>query len=164
MVLTQLGLSPAEVEITALVTATMPSPAAGELALVSLRVPSGALVLTASWSQTLPEGVVAMGECSLGLRPAGTPVTERVVATACESWDPQTGESQGAVLVVSAPPTVAAVRVYDRNGEYAGEHALRDGTLVVPVPLGATSVEAVTADGVLLGRSDLLLTGIWLGE
>jgi hypothetical protein len=165
MVLMQLGLSPAEVEVTALVTASMPAPAAGELALVAVRVPSGALVLTGSWGQALPDGsTAAMGECGLALRPAGPPVTERVVAAGCEVWDPVTGEPEGSVLVVSAPPSVAAVRVYDGNGEYEVEHALRDGRLVVPVSRGATSVEAVTADGVLLGRSDLLPSGVWLGE
>ena len=133
--------------------------------MIGVRVPSGAVVLTGSWNQTLPDGTTAtMGECGTDVRPAADPVTERVVAMACEVWDTATGSPKGSVLVVSAPPSVAAVRTYDGDGDYLGEHSLVDGSLVVPMATGTTAVEAVTADGVLLGRSDLLPTGVWLGE
>lgn len=98
------------------------------------------------------------------MRPAGPPVTDRVVAMACEVWDPATGSPEGSVLVASAPSSVAAVRTYDGDGDYLGEHALRDGTVVVPMATGTRQVEAVTSDGVRLGWSDLLPTGVWLGE
>jgi hypothetical protein len=162
-VLTQLGLAPGDVEITALVTARLRD-GSGELALIGVRVPSGAVVLTGTWSRTEPDGTGTMGDCGTDVRPAGPPPTERVVAAACELWDPTTGAPVGSVLVVSAPPSVAAVRTYDGDGRYRGQHAVRDGRVLVPMTSGATEVEAVTADGVLLGRSDLLPTGTWLGE
>ena len=164
-VLSQLGLAPEDTEITAHVTADLPAPHDGEVALVSVRVPSGALVVTSGWSQRLPDGLSAMaGECGTEVRPAGAPAAARVIAAACEMWDHGTGEPAGTVLMVAVPPEVAAVRTYDGDGDFLGEHPVTGGTLVVPMPAGATQVEAVTGSGVLLGRTDMLATGVYLGE
>jgi DNA-directed RNA polymerase specialized sigma24 family protein len=164
-VLSQLGLAPEDTEITAHVTADLPAPHDGELALVSVRVPSGALVVASGWSQRLPDGVSAMaGECGTEVRPAGAPADARVIAAACEMWDQATGGPAGTVLMVTVPPGVAAVRTYDGDGDFLGEHPVTGRTLVVPLPAGTTQVEAVTGSGVLLGRTDLLPMGVYLGE
>jgi hypothetical protein len=54
------------------------------------------------------------------------------------------------------PPEVGLIRTYDADRVFLAEHAARDGVLVVPMPLGTRSVEAVTDGGVTLGRVDLL--------
>jgi hypothetical protein len=164
-VLTQLGLSPGDTEITAHVTADLPAPHDGEMVVVSVRVPSGALVVASAWTQRMPDGTsVLSGDCGTEVRPAGAPAADRVLAAACELWDERTGEPTGVVLAVTAPPTVTAVRTYDGDGDYLTEHPVSDGRLVVTIPQGTAEVEAVTADGVLLGRTELLSTGVYLGE
>ena len=63
------------------------------------------------------------------------------------------------MLLVTAPPDAAAVRVYGEDGRFLAEHELQGGGLVVPMPVGTRAVEAVTRTGVLLGRTPLL--GHW---
>jgi hypothetical protein len=66
--------------------------------------------------------------------------------------------------VVVAPPEVALVRTYDGDRVFLSEHSTRDGVLVVPMPLGTDTVEAVTAGGVTLGRVDLLGNAVDFGD
>jgi hypothetical protein len=59
-------------------------------------------------------------------------------------------------LVVVSPPEVALIRTYDDDRTFLSEHVAVDGVLVVPLPLGTDTVEAVTEGGVTLGRVELL--------
>jgi hypothetical protein len=58
--------------------------------------------------------------------------------------------------LVAGPPEVALIRTYDDARTFLPEHAAVDGVLVVPLPVGTDTVEAVTAAGVTLGRVELL--------
>jgi len=74
----------------------------------------------------------------------------------CEVVDVTTGAPMSASLVVVAPAEVTLIRTYDSERTFLSEHAAVDGILVVPLPLGTDTVEAVTAAGVTLGRVELL--------
>jgi hypothetical protein len=74
-------------------------------------------------------------------------------------YDPLDGRVLGRVLVAAVPPGAATLRLYRGDGSFAGEKEVTGRAMVVPMPQGTQSVEAVTAGGVLRGRSDLL--GHW---
>jgi hypothetical protein len=84
-----------------------------------------------------------------------------VYAVACDVAD-GTGPMHTSLVVV-APPEVTTVRAYAVDYTFLGEHPTTDGVLVVPLPLGTETVEAVTARGVNLGRVELLGHAVDLG-
>jgi DNA-directed RNA polymerase specialized sigma24 family protein len=153
------GLAPDDARITARLVAPVPSPAEGTVALVTVALPSGALLVTGQWASALPQGRPGGADCGMDVRPAGLPPEQRVLAAGCELFAPAEGRSLDSVLVVTAPSSVALVRAYRGDGVLAGEWPVEDGRLVVPMPPGVREVEAVTASGVQLGRSELL--GHW---
>jgi hypothetical protein len=156
-VLAELGLSSAQVEITAQWVGSVPTGDAGQAAVVTVTLPSGAVVVEAQ--ALLPEppaGATTGSFCGQAILPAGPPATRRVQAVACEVVDYTTGTPMSTNLVVVGPPGVALIRTYDENRTFLTEHAAVDGVLVVPLPLGTDTVEAVTAAGVTLGRVELL--------
>jgi hypothetical protein len=156
--LSALGAPTDDTDVTARVVQRVPG-GEGSVALVTIRLPSGAFLVSAQWAWDIRDDFPGNADCGLDVRPADPPAEQRLLAAACEMFDPVEGASLGNVLVVSAPPGVAAVRLYRGDGTYLAEHPVDDGALVVPVPVGMRTVEAVTAEGVLLGRSELL--GHW---
>jgi DNA-directed RNA polymerase specialized sigma24 family protein len=154
-----LGISPADATITARLVAPAPAPAEGAVALVTVALPSGALLVSAQWAAALPDGQPGGADCGMDVRPAGPPAEERVLAAGCHLFAPAEGRSLDSVLVVTAPPSVALVRAYGHDGAFLGQFDAAGGTLVAPMPVGTREVEAVTAAGVLLGRAPLL--GRW---
>lgn len=155
-ILGEIGLRPSEVEVTAQWVGTVPVQGPGEVAVVTVTLPSGAIVVDAQWmSPARDDGSSTGGVCGRTVLRAGPPAAERVYAMTCEVFDDPSGAPPTTNLVVVAPPEVAAVRAYgDRS--FLSEHPATDGVLVVPLRRGTDSVEAVTATGVSLGRVDLL--------
>jgi hypothetical protein len=153
------GLAPEDVAISARVVAPAPAPADGALALVTVVLPSGALMVSGQWTGALPDGQPGGADCGIDVRPAGPPPEERVLAAGCHLFAPAEDRQLDSVLLVAAPPSVARVRVYGADGVFLDEFEPVDGELVVPMPLGTREVEAVTGTGVLLGRTPLL--GHW---
>jgi hypothetical protein len=94
--------------------------------------------------------------CGQAILPTGPPAARRVQAVACELVDYTTGTPVSTSLVVVGPPEVTLIRTYDNDRTFLTEHAVVDGVLVVPLPLGTDTVEAVTAGGVTLGRVEVL--------
>ena len=155
------GLSPDDVEITVRALVAVPDPAVGALALVTVELPSGAFFVSAQWARHTADGLTGNADCGMELRPAGQPPADGMLAAQCELWDPVDGRALGSVLLVVAPPQVDRVRLYRGDSAYLAEHAMPDdGVLLVPRPEGLTDVEAVTAGGVLLGRTHPL--GHWM--
>jgi hypothetical protein len=168
-ILAALGLLPREAEITALWTGSVPgpAPATGEAVLVAVTVPSGAVLMDGEWEVQVdsPSGdYVQGGDCGLDVLPAGPPVEDRVHAMACEVVDPRGSAPLRSYLVVVTPPEVALVRIYDGDSRYLTEAAPADGVVVTPLPRRTATVEAVTAGGISLGRTELLGRGIDFGE
>jgi hypothetical protein len=156
-VLDQLGLSPAQVEITAQWVGSVPAGEAGQAAVVTVTLPSGAVVAQGEvLSPDRPDGATTGAFCGQAILPAGPPAGRRVEAMNCEVVDVTTGAPMSASLVVVAPAEVTLIRTYDSERRFLSEHAAVDGILVVPLPLGTDTVEAVTAAGVTLGRVELL--------
>jgi hypothetical protein len=154
------GVSPADVTITVLALAPVPAPAAGVLALVTVRLPSGAVLVSTQWARNGPDGLLGGSDCGMEVLPAEPAPEDGVLVARCELYDPSSGQPFDEVLLVVAPPRVAVVRIYRGDSEFLGEHAVpEDGVLVVPAPDGAAEIEAVTEGGVLLGRSSPL--GRW---
>ncbi|MFD2094174.1 hypothetical protein [Blastococcus deserti] len=156
-VLAEVGLSPAQVDITAQWVGSVPAGEPGQAAVVTVTLPSGAMVVEAQ--VLLPEqpgGGTMGGFCGQAVLPAGPPAERRVQALACEVVDYTTGAPMSTSLVVVGPPEVTLIRTYDEDRTFLTEHAAVDGVLVVPLPLGTETVEAVTAAGVTLGRVDVL--------
>ena len=156
--LSSLGAPTADTEVTARVAQPVPG-GEGSVALVTVTLPSGAYLVSAQWAWDVNDEYPGGVECGLGVRPADPPADERLLVAACDLVDPVDGLGLGKVLVASTPPGVAALRLYRDDGTFIEEHAVDGPSLVVPVAAGTQSVEAVTADGVLLGRSELL--GHW---
>ena len=159
-VLSTTGLSPEDVDITAHALVPVSGPAGGTLALVTVRLPSGAVVVSSQWARDSDGELIGGSDCGMEVRPAGLPPEERVLAARCELYDPTTGAAAEVVLLVVAPERVDSVRLYRGDSTFVAEHAMPDGgVLVIPSPQGTTEVEAVTAGGVSLGRTELL--GRW---
>jgi hypothetical protein len=166
--LAQLGPARHEVAVTAVWTGNVPGPnaASGEAVLVAVTVPSGAVVVDGEWLLPVssPSGdYVQGGDCGLDVLPAGPPPAQRVLALACDVVDARGRAPVRAFLVVVTPPQVRVVRIYDSRDRWLGEHPVTDGVVVVPLPPGTATVEAVTADGIGLGRAALLARGIDFG-
>jgi hypothetical protein len=157
--LSALGAPTADTEITARVVRAVPEPGSGTVALVTVTLPSGAALVSAQWAWESGDEFPGASDCGLGVRPASPPPEERLLVAGCEMFDPEDGQMVGHVLVAAAPAEVASVRLYRGDGTFVAEHEMHDGALVVEMPEGIRSVEAVTADGVSLGRSELL--GHW---
>lgn len=159
--LSMTGLSPEEVDISALALVAVPSPAAGTVALVTVTLPSGATAVTAQWILRTPEGFPGGADCGVEIWPASASPEDGVLAARCELYDPTGGRGLGEVLVVRAPPQVDRVRLYRGDSTFLSEHEMPDdGVLMVPQPEGLGDVEAVTESGVLLGRTEPL--GRWM--
>lgn len=156
-VLGELGLSPAQVTITAQWVGSVPTGEVEQAAVVTVTLPSGAVVVASQWlAPELPDGSNMGAYCGQAILPAGPPPERRVEAVACETIDHTSGATLSTHLVVVGPPDVALVRTYDGDRVFLEEHTTQDGVLVVPMALGTETVEAVTAGGVTLGRVELL--------
>jgi hypothetical protein len=163
--LAQLGPARHEIDVTAVWTGSVPGPdpASGEAVLVAVTQPSGAVVVDGEWVlpvQSSSGDYVQGGDCGLDVLPAGPPVEQRVLALACDVVDARGRAPVRAFLVVVTPPQVRLVRIYDGRDRWLGEHPVTDGVVVVPLPPGTATVEAVTADGIGLGRGPLLARGV----
>ncbi|NEK58861.1 hypothetical protein GCU56_13385 [Geodermatophilus sabuli] len=156
-VLERLGLPPADVQVAAEWAGDVPVPrgGTGTAAVVTVTVPSGAVVVNTEWAVPGPGGAVSHTRCSLAIEPAGIPTDRRVHAMACGA---RTGgrTASWTSLVVVGPPMVAVVRAHDARGAFLAEHRATDGVVVAPFPRGTATVEAVTDGGVSLGRVRLL--------
>jgi hypothetical protein len=166
--LAELGLSPAQVEITAQWVGGVPAHDAGDAgqaAVVTITLPSGAVAVE---GQVLlpgqPDAAMSGAFCGQAILPAGPPADRRVQAMACEFFDYATGGPVGGTLVVVGPPEVALIRTYAGDRTFLTEHAAVEGILVVPLPVGTDTVEAVTAGGVTLGRVELLGHAVDFGD
>jgi hypothetical protein len=165
---TTLGLPAAATEVTALWTGNVPGPGpeAGEPVLVTVTVPSGAVLVDGEWLVPVesPSGdYIQGGDCGLDVLPAGPPADERVLAMACEVVDPHGRTPLRSYLVVAAPPEVTLVRVHDDDSRFLAEFVTTAGVVVAPLPRGTATVEAVTAGDISLGRTDLLARGVDFG-
>lgn len=156
--LSSLGAPTHDTEVTARVVQPLRD-VAGSVALVTVELPSGAYLVSAQWAWRNREDYAGSFDCGLGVRPADPPPDERLLVAACELHDPMGGEMLGMALVASIPPGVAALRLYRGDGTFVSEREVDGRTLVAPMPQGIRTVEAVTAAGVLLGRSEVL--GHW---
>ncbi|TFV65939.1 UNVERIFIED_ORG: hypothetical protein E4P37_08310 [Bacillus sp. AZ43] len=164
-VLAELGLSAAEVRVSAPWVGPVPAGGPGQAAIVTVTLPSGAVVVEAQWLLPEgPDGSVMGAVCGEAVYPAGPPVERRVLAAACEVVDRTTGASMSTSLVVVGPPQVTLVRTYDGDRNFLAEIPAHDGVAVVPMPLGTDTVEAVTSGGVTLGRVDLLGHAVDFGD
>ncbi|CAA9264818.1 MAG: hypothetical protein AVDCRST_MAG52-2809 [uncultured Blastococcus sp.] len=164
-VLAELGMSGAQAAVTAPWVGPVPAEGPGQAALVTVSLPSGAIVVQAQWlGPPDADGSGTGTSCGQAILPAGPPASRRVQAMACEVVDDTSGAPLSPHLVVVGPPEVALVRAYDDDRVFLGEHAARDGVVVVPLPPGTDQVEAVTAGGVTLGRVDLLGHAVDFGD
>ncbi len=164
--LAPLGLDRHERRVTLLWAGNLPGPGPerGSAAVVAATTPSGAVVVDGEWLvavDTADGGYLQGGDCGLDILPAGPPVERRVHALGCEVLDPATGAgSVRTVLLVVAPPQVERVRLYDNSSHFLAELPAREGLVVGLMPPLTATVEAVTATGVSLGRTDLMRRGI----
>jgi hypothetical protein len=156
-VLAELRLSAGQVDITAHWVGDVPGADGGQAAVVTVTLPSGAVVVEAQvLFPELPGGATTGAFCGQGVLPAGPPAARRVQAVACEVVNFAAGAPMSTSLVVVGPPEVALIRTYDDDRSFLSEHVAVDGVLVVALPLGTDTVEAVTDGGVTLGRVELL--------
>jgi hypothetical protein len=155
--LAELGLDPDQVEITAQWVGSVPAGDVGQAAVVTITLPSGAVVVEAQVLVPEQAGGATTGTfCGQAIQPAGPPAARRVQAMACGVVDYTTDAPMRTSLVVVAPPEVTLIRTYAADRTFLAEFSAVDGILVVPLPPSTDTVEAVTAGGVTLGRVDLL--------
>jgi DNA-directed RNA polymerase specialized sigma24 family protein len=160
-VLSATGRPSDDVDVTARALVQVPEPALGTLAVVTVELPSGAVVVSAQWARQTPEGPGGGVDCGLEVQPAGAAPERGLLAVLCPLYDPVSGRELDDVLLVVAPPQVDRVRFYGGDSTFLGEETVPDdGILLVPGPDGLTDVEAVTSGGVLLGRTGPL--GRWM--
>ena len=133
--------------------------------MVAATLPTGAVIVDGEWLLPVDSSsghFVQGGDCGLGILPGRPP--GRGPGARARLRRPRPGASGGATvrsyLVVLTPPDVAAVRLYDDDGDFLEQHEIADGVLVVPAPRGTATVEAVTEGGVSLGRTELLGRGV----
>ena len=157
-VLGPLGLPPDGTDVVASWAGPLPGPAQGALAAVTVTVPSGAVVVNVRWQSVTANGdMTVAGGCGLDIRPARARTEERILAAGCDIYSATTGAVVDELLLVLAPPSVTALRAYDARGRFLADLPVpEDGVLVGERPPGTAEVEAETAGGVLLGRTDLL--------
>jgi hypothetical protein len=156
-VISELGLPPDELEVTAQWVGDVPARGPGQAAVVTVTLPNGAVVVDGQW--LLPaqvDGSVQGADCGRAGLPAGAPAARRVYALVCEVVDDTSGAPMQTSLVVVAPPDVVLVRTYDADGSFLSEHPAQDGVVVSRLPIGTATVEAVTRGGISLGRAGLL--------
>ena len=163
-VLAQLGLARHEIQVTALWAGNLPGPGpeTGQAAVVAVTLPSGAVVVDGEWLLPVDSpsgGYLQGGDCGLGVLPAGPPVEDRVHVLSCEVVEPAHSLVRTVLLVV-APDDVVLVRLYDNDSHYLAELPTVDGIVVAPFPRGTATAEAVSAEGVNLGRTVLLGRGV----
>lgn len=164
-VLGELGLSAPQVTVTAQWVGSVPIGEVEQAAVVTVTLPSGAVVVAAQWlAPAGPDGAHIGAFCGQAVLPAGPPAERRVQAVACETVDHTTGAPMSTNLVVVGPPEVALVRTYDGDRVFLSEHSAQEGVVVVPMPLGTETVEAVTSGGVTLGRVELLGHAVDFGD
>jgi hypothetical protein len=130
-------------------------------AVVTVTVPSGAVVVGANLQVDSPSGGYIATSCGTEARPAGAPAEDRIYAAACP---PLGGTDADGTIVVVAPQQVTTVRVYDERGTFLTELPAADGVVTAPLPRHAFEVEALTGSGVSLGRSSLLAQVNLLGN
>ncbi len=168
--LAPLGLARHELRVTVVWAGSLPGPdpSSGSAAVVAATMPSGAVVVDGEWLlpvESASGGYVQGGDCGLDVLPAGQPVEQRVHVLVCEIVDPSLGASLvRSVLLVVAPPQVTLVRLYDGARHFLAELPTVDGLVIAPMPHLTTTVEAITADGISLGRTHLLGRGIDYGD
>jgi hypothetical protein len=164
--LAPLGLARHELRVTVLWAGDLPGPGpeAGSAAVVAATLPSGAVVVDGEWLLAVDSAsgdYLQGGDCGLDVLPAGPPVHRQVHALACEVVDPTTGTTfVRTVLLVVAPQQVTSVRLYDNASRFLAEFPTVDGITIAPMPRLTATVEAVTAAGVSLGRTELMRRGI----
>ena len=164
--LAPLGLARHELRVTVAWAGSLPGPdpSSGSAAVVAATLPSGAIIVDGEWLLPVEStlgGYVQGGDCGLDVLPAGQPVEQRLHALACEIVDPSLGASLvRTVLLVVAPPQVTLVRLYDGARHFLAELPTVDGLVIAPMPHLTTTVEAITADGISLGRTHLMGRGI----
>ncbi len=164
-VLLELGRAPADVAVAAQWVGSVPAGGEGQAAVVTVTLPSGAVVVEAQWLlPEQPDGSMQGSQCGREVLPAGAEAARRVYAAVCEIVDISTGAPMSTVLLVVAPPEVVLLRTYDDDRTYLSEHPTDGGIAVLPFPLGTDTVEAVTAGGVSLGRVELLAHGVDFGD
>ena len=156
--LSSLGPPTAGTEVSARIVQPVPH-GEGSVALVTITLPSGAYLVSAQWAWTVKEDFPGGNNCGLAVRPSQPPPDERLLVASCDMYDPLDGRVLGTELIAAVPPGVASLRLYRGDGAFLGEEEVTGGSMVLPMPSGTRSVEAVTAGGVSLGRSDLL--GQW---
>jgi hypothetical protein len=164
--LAPLGLARHELRVTVLWAGSLPGPGpgAGSAAVVAATMPSGAVVVDGEWLVSVESAdgdYVQGGDCGLDVLPAGPPLEMQVHALGCEVVDPAAGiSSVRTVLLIVAPQQVERVRLYDNASHFLGELPARDGLVIAAMPALTATVEAVTATGTSLGRTELMRRGI----
>jgi DNA-directed RNA polymerase specialized sigma24 family protein len=156
--LSSLGAPTSDTEVSARVVEPVPH-GEGSVALVTITLPSGAYLVSAQWAWTVELDFPGGNNCGLDVRPSQPPPDERLLVASCDMYDPLDGRVLGTELIAAVPPGVATLRLYRGDGTFLGEEKVTGRAMVLPMPAGTRSVEAVTAGGVSLGRSDLL--GQW---
>ncbi|MGY1637207.1 hypothetical protein ACI78V_11200 [Geodermatophilus sp. SYSU D00742] len=164
-VLARVGLPRTEVDVALPWVGDVPGPdrTTGLGVVVTVTVPSGAVVVAVEWRLPEASGLTAANPCALAVEPAGVPVDRRVLAASCAVLDGWTAAARPSLVVV-APRVVTTVRAHSSRGSFLVEHPATDGVVVAPFPRGTATVEAVTAGGVSLGRVRLLGRGADLGS
>lgn len=160
-VLAEVGLPSTEVQLAAQWVGPMPGSGPWEVAVVTVTLPSGALVVTAQLrgpdhTGDRSTGSSMGGHCGRAVLPAGPPASRRVYALPCDVVDVGRGEPLGSNLVVVAPRNVTLVRTYDSDRVFLSEHPAVDGVVVVPLSPDTDAVEALTPGGITLGRVQLI--------
>ena len=159
-VLSQLGLTTADVAFSGLWAGDVPSPArsgTSQVRLLAARLPSGAVFLHASLGVVLGDTVGGTW-CGQGIQPAGTPVAERTVVVRCDATDMSTNSDTVSSLVVVGPATATSARAVDADGEVLDEFPLTDGVAVVPFHQRTAAVQTLAPDGTVLATESPLTT------
>ncbi|NEK58862.1 hypothetical protein GCU56_13390 [Geodermatophilus sabuli] len=156
-IVAQVGLPRTAVQVAAPWVGDVPQdgPGAGTVAVVTVTVPSGAVVVGAEWAAPADDGAAGR-RCALAIAPAGFPLDRQVHALSCGAPSSTGTAAPQTDLVVVAPPSVATVRAHSAAGIFLAEFPAADGVVVAPFPRRTVTVEAITGGGVSLGRVRLL--------
>jgi hypothetical protein len=156
-ILAEVGLPATDVQVAAQWVGTMPGAEPGEVAVVTVTLPSGAVVVAAQLGGSGQAGVSSTGGiCGRAVLPAGPPARRRTYALTCEVIDVGSGGPGATNLVVVAPRNVTLVRTYGHDRTFLSEHPATDGIVVVPLPPNTVTAEALTPGGITHGRVELL--------
>lgn len=153
-VLALVGLPRSAVRVAAQWAGDLPL-AGGAGAVVTVTLPSGAVVVTVRWLLPQRDGLTG-ADCGQEIQPAGPPAEQRVFAAVCTIIDPSGATGVETVLLVVGPPDVVAVRAYAAGHVFLAEYPAAGGVLLVPLERRPAAVEGVTDGGVGRGRVDLL--------